>query len=398
MELTLFVIVGAVAVASAAMMLISENAVHSALFLILNFACIAFFFLTLHAPFLAMVQITVYAGAIMVLFLFVIMLLGAERVAPEKQPRFRWLTPAATVLALVFLVTTSAAIVQGEIELTKPQVITPHVRVIHALDGIPRIDVYLDDVPVAEDLSFGESTGFEVWDGGRYSVTVFAAGTDVLLYKHEKQVELNSGGALSLAAIGTSANPGLVVAPEDVSRVEDKDTLRIMAINALHDRKAIDVLDVTGSDDKETLIDNLAYGEVSEAKVIEQGTYAVGVYPEDDHQTRLVALEDEDLESNTAVLWIFVDQRQSGNSWDDATVNLKTDARPSFGSPTHVGQLLFSRYVLPFEMVSLVLLVAMIGAIVLTHETLGAPRRRVVRRLANPPAGLEEPITEESGQ
>ncbi len=76
MELTLFVIVGAVAVVSAAMMLISENAVHSALFLILNFACIAFFFLMLNAPFLAMVQITVYAGAIMVLFLFVIMLSG----------------------------------------------------------------------------------------------------------------------------------------------------------------------------------------------------------------------------------------------------------------------------------------------------------------------------------
>ncbi len=68
------------------MMLISENAIHSALFLILNFACIAFFFLMLNAPFLAMVQITVYAGAIMVLFLFVIMLLGAERVLPEDPP------------------------------------------------------------------------------------------------------------------------------------------------------------------------------------------------------------------------------------------------------------------------------------------------------------------------
>ena len=78
-EVSLFILVGAIAVVAAVMMLLSENAVHSALFLILNMGCIAFFFLMLNAPFLAMVQITVYAGAIMVLFLFVIMLLGAEK-------------------------------------------------------------------------------------------------------------------------------------------------------------------------------------------------------------------------------------------------------------------------------------------------------------------------------
>ena len=73
-----FSILAIVAVASAIMMLVSRNAVHSALWLILNFAVIAVFYVLLNAPFLAMVQVTVYAGAIMVLFLFVIMLLGAE--------------------------------------------------------------------------------------------------------------------------------------------------------------------------------------------------------------------------------------------------------------------------------------------------------------------------------
>ena len=75
----IFLIVALVAILSAALMLISANAVHSALFLVLNFACVAFFFVTLGAPFIALVQIAVYAGAIMVLFLFVIMLLGAEQ-------------------------------------------------------------------------------------------------------------------------------------------------------------------------------------------------------------------------------------------------------------------------------------------------------------------------------
>jgi len=65
-------------------MLISKNAVHSAVFLVVNFMCVAFFFLTLSAPFIALVQVAVYAGAIMVLFLFVIMLLGAEQLSEEE--------------------------------------------------------------------------------------------------------------------------------------------------------------------------------------------------------------------------------------------------------------------------------------------------------------------------
>ena len=60
-------------------MLLMRNAVHAALFLVVNFFCIAVMYLLLDAPFLFAVQIIVYAGAIMVLFLFVIMLLGVDR-------------------------------------------------------------------------------------------------------------------------------------------------------------------------------------------------------------------------------------------------------------------------------------------------------------------------------
>jgi NADH-quinone oxidoreductase subunit J len=67
-------------------MLLSRNAIYSALFLVLNFITVAVFYLLLGAPFITMAQITVYAGAIMVLFLFVIMLLGAESIAGE----FKW--------------------------------------------------------------------------------------------------------------------------------------------------------------------------------------------------------------------------------------------------------------------------------------------------------------------
>ena len=68
-----------ISVGSALAMLFQRNAVHAALWLIVNFATLAIFYLVLGASFLFAVQIIVYAGAIMVLFLFVIMLLGVDR-------------------------------------------------------------------------------------------------------------------------------------------------------------------------------------------------------------------------------------------------------------------------------------------------------------------------------
>ena len=100
-DLILFFVLAVVAVAAALSMLLSSNAVYSALFLILNFATIAVFYLLLGAPFIAMVQVTVYAGAIMVLFLFVIMLLGAEQLSAERTRG--WQRPLAFLLTVILL-------------------------------------------------------------------------------------------------------------------------------------------------------------------------------------------------------------------------------------------------------------------------------------------------------
>ncbi len=98
----LFFVLAAVAVASALGMLLSRNAVYAALFLIINFATVAVFYLLLGAPFIALAQVTVYAGAIMVLFLFVIMLLGAEQTGRSAK-RLRWQRPLALVLGVILL-------------------------------------------------------------------------------------------------------------------------------------------------------------------------------------------------------------------------------------------------------------------------------------------------------
>src|SRR5215813_4500325 len=89
-DLILFLILALVAIATALGMLTSRNAIYSALFLVLNFVTVAVFYILLAAPFIAMAQITVYAGAIMVLFLFVIMLLGAEKLSGEFSLRNLW--------------------------------------------------------------------------------------------------------------------------------------------------------------------------------------------------------------------------------------------------------------------------------------------------------------------
>lgn len=83
LEVILFILFASICAVSAVLMITRPNPVISALFLVLNFASLAGLYLLLNAQFIAVAQVIVYAGAIMVFFLFVIMLLN-----PEKEKRF----------------------------------------------------------------------------------------------------------------------------------------------------------------------------------------------------------------------------------------------------------------------------------------------------------------------
>jgi NADH-quinone oxidoreductase subunit J len=98
-DLVLFWILAPVSVAAAGAMVLSRNPVHAALWLIVNLFTLAVFFLLLEAPFLFAVQIIVYAGAIMVLFLFVIWLLGVDQQIPLRETirGQRWLAGALAI-------------------------------------------------------------------------------------------------------------------------------------------------------------------------------------------------------------------------------------------------------------------------------------------------------------
>ena len=101
-----------ISVASAIGMLLMRNAVHAALFLVVNFFCLAVMYLILDAPFLFAVQIIVYAGAIMVLFLFVIMLLGVDRDDDLREPLLAQ-RPLAFILAGAFVLEVAVALRAG---------------------------------------------------------------------------------------------------------------------------------------------------------------------------------------------------------------------------------------------------------------------------------------------
>jgi len=101
----LFIILGFFAVLSALMVVFAKNPIHSILYLVLTFFAIAGEYVLLNAQFLAIVNIIVYAGAIMVLFLFVVMLMNLNEETEPHKSMFRKLIAVITAgLLMIVLV------------------------------------------------------------------------------------------------------------------------------------------------------------------------------------------------------------------------------------------------------------------------------------------------------
>src|SRR5213078_5305248 len=97
----LFYTFGTIAIVSAILVITRHNVVHSAAFLGATLFAVAGIFLTLHAEFLAGVQVIVYFGGILVLFVFVIMLISVERAEHERQFNRQWTVALVTAAILV---------------------------------------------------------------------------------------------------------------------------------------------------------------------------------------------------------------------------------------------------------------------------------------------------------
>jgi NADH-quinone oxidoreductase subunit J len=103
MPLLVFMVIGTLAVASSILVVAMRNPVHSALFLLLTFLCVAVLFVIKAAEFVAAVQVLVYAGGVMVLFLFVVMLINYRHLPEERVMSSVWMGGIGVGVALFVL-------------------------------------------------------------------------------------------------------------------------------------------------------------------------------------------------------------------------------------------------------------------------------------------------------
>lgn len=418
-EVVLFLIVAVVAIAAAALMLGSANAVHSALFLIVNFVCVAFMYLLLEAPFLAMVQIAVYAGAIMVLFLFVIMLLGAEKLpSGEKTRELRWLGPLGLALALTFLIAAAWGLSQGQIDSLTPPPGQAFVRFVNvapesaqqpAADASPVLidvaerdfDVYVNGQLVAESVTPSETSAFIALDAGEVTVTFSPKGTQVPLVTNTLNIAPDTivtvvlygeaDSELTFSAITTDFTP------------TTRNAGRVIVFNAYPGTDAVSVVNVESelfNDSRKvnSVIGDLPYGSASTPLeysvgatnwiVIEAGRDAEVLAG--DTRFNLVRLsEDVSIASETEHLLVVSAERAfdgGDNPLRASLMDVPIEALDSYGSPQAMGRELFTAYILPLQLVAVLLLAAMIGVIVLTvkEEHTPKPSRAMRRKVSRP--------------
>ncbi len=421
----LFLIVSFVAVLAAGMMLTRQNAVHSALFLIVNFGCVAFLYLMLDAPFLAMVQVTVYTGAIMVLFLFVIMLLGAEATT-DTSGRMRWLGFAGTAVAIILLLIFAFPLASNMLsdERAEPPATSARLRVINAIPGGDNEPFTIEDMGQTVTMA-GIVTGTVMLDSADDASADWRI--DDVAYDYTRDAianyaELPAGEYTAIAGVelaGFATSPMLsesltlttdsahsavfyenaegvvaVALLEDDVRAPAVGKMRLSVFNAVTDRQValVDVGQYTArrslcEDDScnsliphRVLIAHLPSGQQTSLE-LEEGSYNLAFVDQDQAILRTLA----DYEAERGVIETRVLVREPGVPGSQGSYRaavFTAFAVPAFGSPESVGQVLFIDYVLPVMLVGMLLLVALIGVIVLARpDALAqAERRRINRR------------------
>lgn len=427
----LFLIISVIAVGAAFMMLQSKNAVHSALFLIVNFGCVAFLYLMLDAPFLAMVQVAVYAGAIMVLFLFVIMLLGAE-ITTDTSGNMRWLSLAGAAVAGLVLVIFGFPIASNLLddEGLAPRIGTSLVRVINAVPGGEGeaftvveggFDVPLEgQVTTTVALSSGEESEEAVAiedvlynddredlreyvevESGEYTVNVTVSDGNyetTPIYSETLTLEPNSADSIVVYE-NVDGVIDVLLLEDDLSPTE-MGAMRMTLFNAVAD-ETVSLVDVGQYSTLQTLceddacsaiiphrvlIDAVPFGETTSID-LDEGTYNLAFINADNVVLR--NLQEYDAERGVVETRVLV---QEASDLGGLTIYNASQfgavGRASFGSPEAIGQVLFIEYLLPVQLVGILLLVALIGVIVLARpDALAQQERRRVnsrRRVSRP--------------
>ncbi|MFZ4814176.1 MAG: NADH-quinone oxidoreductase subunit J [Phototrophicaceae bacterium] len=401
-ETVLFIIFGAVAIAAAVLMLLSETPVHSALFLIVNFACVAFFYLMLEAPFLAMVQIAVYAGAIMVLFLFVIMLLGTERAdkgpsAMLAKPGTRYQPVVALGLAAILLGTVAVAALNVDWDNVTDGGGQPRVRVGMFVNTGREVELVIGETVLAESAAYGSATEYVALPAGEYLLHGIDRETGDHVFETSLTLTQGSVQTAVVYGVGEDQTPAFALV-DDLPGATSSGTGRLTVFNAYGEAVALQDVGIVQRDgDLQVLIPSIAAGAASEPlelpagiadslRLVREGQAAV-----ERDADPLFNIRSLEVSQNTNLLAVLT--QQPGATFADLRV-VSAETEFSFGSPQAVGQLLFTGYLLPFEVVSLLLLAALVGVIVIAQGQLAhvdvyhrsaqrIARRRVSRPLSS---------------
>ena len=141
MSAILFILFAGLAIGCAVAVVAQRNPLYSAISLIGVFIALAAIYVTLAAPFIAAVQVIVYAGAIMVLVIFVIMLLNVEHEEPRRK-RLRFLVPTAIGMAAILIAETAFILYSVQASGAKPAGPTSDVGLTHSI-GVNLFTGYL---------------------------------------------------------------------------------------------------------------------------------------------------------------------------------------------------------------------------------------------------------------
>jgi hypothetical protein len=254
--------------------------------------------------------------------------------------------------------------------------------------------VFANGELLASNVRFQRATDFVTLEPGEYEIALAPVGQNAAVVSGTFTLEgrpddpTTPGVDESLTtftaiAFGTGTDLSLALVPDDLSAINQPRSSRLTIFNAFTGAPTVSLLDFGSTfdeNDTRVIIPALEQGALSEPFVLEEGAnFATWAFVDDANRI-LFRLNNPQLfkvERDTTQLVVLMGERLAiDDTLRPVAIPFVTPATPSFGGPHAVGQLLLSRYLLPFELVSILLLVAMIGAVVLTQRVQKPSARR----------------------
>ncbi len=247
------------------------------------------------------------------------------------------------------------------------------------VSGEPRLRVALltsqdaslavDGETVEADLAFGGSVGYMRLSPGDHELTVTAVDGGATLL--DQTVSLDRGFVGTALVYPSDGSTSLSVIDDNVAPTSERSG-RVMVFNAYTEPVSlVDSGNATDTEDTVSLLSDIPADTQSAALEVPEDTSLQTWAIVDQNQNVLAPLRNQEVfkvARDTLTLLIVAPDQRFPDVTRAVALPLIAPVAPPFGSPVDVGELLFSRYMLPMQAVAFLLLVAMVGAIVLTHK------------------------------